>query len=307
MKKLVIFIVVTFGLTWGIWIPAGIATGAFERGVGASPLMTVLVAVGMFLPLVGALAAHFASKPSERIDLCYRPRIDGNVGYYLLAWFAPALLSLLGSVLFFLVQPDLFDPTMMTYMESMAAASGILVDQVAAQQQLSPLALVALILFAVTTAPFVNMIPAFGEELGWRGMLLPVLCERMSERAAMLVSGVIWGLWHAPVIAMGHNYGMDYQGYPMVGILMMVLACTAMGCIMGYLRLRTGSVWPCALAHGAINAVANIGVMFCTAGLTLLGPNMLGLVAGLPMFVVGFVCWLRVPPRGHDDIRGTTA
>ena len=140
-----------------------------------------------------------------------------------------------------------------------------------------------------------------GEELGWRGMLFPLLCKRMSQRAAVLVSGVIWGLWHAPVIAMGHNYGMGYPGFPIAGILMMVLACIAMGSIMSYLRLRTGSVWPCALAHGAVNATASIGVLFCTAGFTLLGPNMLGLLAGLPMIAVGIVCWLRMPIADQGD------
>jgi membrane protease YdiL (CAAX protease family) len=43
--------------------------------------------------------------------------------------------------------------------------------------------------------------PAFGEELGWRGMLFPTLADFTSERSAALVSGVIWGLWHAPAIA----------------------------------------------------------------------------------------------------------
>ena len=301
MKRLVIYLVVTFGLTWGTWIPAGIYTGAFANGAGASPLMTVLVALGMFAPLVGALVTHFTSTPTERIDLCCRPRIDGNVRCYLLAWFGPAVLALLGSVLFFLVQPQLFDPTMMTYMESVAATAGIPADQVAAQPAPTPLLLAATVLSAVTVAPFINMVPAFGEELGWRGMLFPLLCKRMSQRAAVLVSGVIWGLWHAPVIAMGHNYGMGYPGFPITGILMMVLACIAMGSIMGYLRLRTGSVWPCALAHGAVNATASIGVLFCTAGFTLLGPNMLGLLAGLPMIAVGIVCWLRMPIADQGD------
>ena len=198
-------------------------------------------------------------------------------------------------------KPTTATNTMMTYMESVAATAGIPADQVAAQPAPTPLLLAATVLSAVTAAPFINMVPAFGEELGWRGMLFPLLCKRMSQRAAVLVSGVIWGLWHAPIIAMGHNYGMGYPGFPIAGILMMVLACIAMGSIMGYLRLRTGSVWPCALAHGAVNATASIGVLFCTAGFTLLGPNMLGLLAGLPMIAVGIVCWLRMPIADQGD------
>ena len=83
---------------------------------------------------------------------------------------------------------------------------------------------------SLVIAPFINVIPAFGEELGWRGMLYPTLAERMSERMAALATGVIWGLWHAPAIAMGHNYGMGYAGFPVVGIRTMTLLCTALSC-----------------------------------------------------------------------------
>ena len=104
------------------------------------------------------------------------------------------------------------------------------------------------------------MMPAFGEELGWRGMLYPTLAERMSKRSAALVTGIIWGLWHAPAIAMGHNYGMGYAGFPVDGILTMTLLSAAMSCWLSLLRTQTDSVWPSALAHGAFNAVANVGV-----------------------------------------------
>ena len=139
------------------------------------------------------------------------------------------------------------------------------------------------------------MIPAFGEELGWRGMLFPTLAERIPERNAALATGIIWGLWHAPAIAMGHNYGMGYAGFPVTGILAMTLLCTAMSCWLCHLRQRTGSVWPCALAHGSFNAVANLGLLYCTVGQTLLGPTPLGLVAGIPLIALGVYSWLRLP------------
>ena len=296
MKRLAIYLIITFGLTWGLLIPAGFALGTFENGEASSTIMIALIAISMFFPTLGALAAHFASKPEERINLAYKPRIKENVRFYLLAWFAPAVLTLLGIVLFFAINPQLFDPTMMTYLESTAAAAGVPLEEITAGMPDVRIVLLAVVFASLTYAPFINMIPAFGEELGWRGMLFPTLCERMSQRAAVLVSGVIWGLWHAPVIAMGHNYGMGYAGFPIAGILTMIVACTALGSMMCYLRMKTGSVWPCALAHGAVNAIANIGVIFCTAGASILGPSPLGLVAGIPMIVLGVVCWLRMSP-----------
>ncbi len=296
MKRLVVYLAVTFGLTWGLLIPAGIALGTFVAGETSSPAMIGLIAISMFFPLVGALVANAACAPNERIDLCWKPRVKQNIRHYLAAWFLPAVITLLGCVVFFAVNPAYFDPTMSSFAETTAAATGTSPDQFETATGVpTPLLVATTILSAIIIAPFINMIPAFGEEIGWRGMLFPTLSEHMSTRSAALVSGVIWGVWHTPVIAMGHNYGMDYPGFPIVGILTMILLCTAFACWLSYLRTVTESVWPCALAHGAFNAVANIGIVFSTCGQTVLGPSPLGLVAGIPLMVFGAICWLKLP------------
>lgn len=294
MKRLVVFLVITFGLAWGLLIPAGVALGTFEGGEASSAIMVGLIALSMFFPLVGAVVANASCRPEERVDLAVRPHVRQNVRGYLAAWFMPAGIALLGCVLFFAVRPQWFDPTMRSYLALAAASAGLSPHELSSTMPPMPVVLGSTLAFALTLAPFVNAIPAFGEELGWRGMLFPTLAERMSERSAALVSGAIWGVWHAPVIAMGHNYGMGYAGFPLAGILTMTLACTAMGCWLSLLRVRSGSVWPCALAHGAFNAVANIGLVFCTCGQTLLGPSPLGLLAGIPLMAVGAFCWLRL-------------
>ena len=290
MKRLLIYLVVTFGLTWGLLIPAGFLLGTFQNGEASSPTMIGLIALSMFFPLVGALAANVACGPEARIDLRWRPCIKQNVRYYLIAWFAPAVIVLCGCFVFFAANPHLFDPTMRSYIESSAATAGLAPDDLAGQMPPVPVLLGATLVMSLVVAPFINMVPAFGEELGWRGMLYPTLAEHMSMRSAALVTGVIWGLWHTPAIAMGHNYGMGYEGFPVAGILTMTVLCTAMSCWLSLLRTRTDSVWPCALAHGAFNAVANVGVAFCSAGQTLLGPSPLGLVAGIPLMAVGMFC-----------------
>ena len=293
MKRLVIYLVVTFGLTWGLQIPAGFALGTFENGETSSMVMIALIAVCMFFPLVGALVANCACKPEERIDLGIKPRIGVNLKYYLAAWFGPAVVALLGIVVFFVANPQLFDPTMMSYLESAAAQAGVSIEELTADLPPMHILLAATLFSALTVAPFINMIFGFGEELGWRGMLFPTLAAHMPVRAAVVVSGIIWGLWHAPAIAMGHNYGMAYAGFPIAGILVMTLACTGFGCWLSLLRARTGSVWPCALAHGAFNAVANFGVVFCATGSGLLGPSPLGLIGCIPLLVLGAVCLMR--------------
>ena len=295
MRRLAVFLVVTFGLAWGLLIPAGFALGTFQNGENSSMAMIGLIALSMFFPLVGALVANFACKPEERINLAWRPLVSKNIRHYLIAWFAPAILSLLGIALFYVLNPSWFDPTMNSYLESTAAAAGVPADELLANQPPLPIVVAAIIFFSLVIAPFINMIPAFGEELGWRGMLFPTLAELMPERAAALASGAIWGVWHAPAIAMGHNYGLGYAGFPIIGVFVMTLVCTAFGCWLAYLRKQSGSVWPCALAHGAFNAIANFGLVFSTCGQGILGPSPLGLVAGIPLIAVGVACWLRLP------------
>ncbi|NTU88699.1 MAG: CPBP family intramembrane metalloprotease [Actinobacteria bacterium] len=136
-----------------------------------------------------------------------------------------------------------------------------------------------------------------GEETGWRGFLFPSLCEHISQRSAVIASGFIWGLWHAPIIYLGHNYGTDYWGYPVLGIAAMCVFCIFAGSLLCYLTLKTDSIWPAALSHGAINAIAGLGIYFMTVGTQanpLLGPAPTGLVAGIPLIALGTFCWIKL-------------
>jgi hypothetical protein len=136
---------------------------------------------------------------------------------------------------------------------------------------------------------------AFGEELGWRGWLLPAL-RPLGTWPALLLSGVIWGLWHSPVILLGYNFGRT----DVTGVLFMVGGCVAWGVLFGWLRLRSGSVWPAVVAHGSLNAAAGMVVLFAAThpDLALAGP--LGVAAWLVAAVVILVLLLtgqfRVQP-----------
>jgi membrane protease YdiL (CAAX protease family) len=122
--------------------------------------------------------------------------------------------------------------------------------------------LVAAQIVNVFIGAFINLVPALGEELGWRGWLLPKLM-RWGTVPALLTSGIIWGLWHAPLILLGYNYP-DAPGW--LGVAMMVGTCVVIGTVFGWLRLRSNSVWPAALAHGAFNAAAGFSLVFSAAG-----------------------------------------
>jgi len=107
--------------------------------------------------------------------------------------------------------------------------------------------------------------PAFGEEWGWRGYMMPKLMELMPKPAAVIAGGVIWGLWHAPLTVAGHNFGVDYPGYPFVGIGLMCVMCTVLNAFLTLITEKTKSVYPAAFCH-AVNNNLGFGVLFSGLG-----------------------------------------
>ena len=103
---------------------------------------------------------------------------------------------------------------------------------------------------AVLLAPFVALLLGFGEEYGWRGYLQGELI-RLGKVKGILLLGVIWGVWHAPVIAMGHNY----PGYPVAGIFLMIGYTVGLAFVLGYAVLKSGSVLLAAYLHALNNQV----------------------------------------------------
>lgn len=285
MKKFWRYIAVTFGLGW---LLQGI--GTLLGGLW----FTVLVALCMFAPMLGVLAAEGSLK-TARSGVRWKPRFRGRWGWWLAALWGPAAIAVLGAAVYYLVFPGRFDGGMTALTAQLEAAGSA--------GTLSPWVMVLLtFLEAVTFAPLVNMLFAVGEETGWRGYMTPFLCGRLGRKKGLVLSGLIWGAWHWPIICLaGYNFGTGYFGWPVTGALMMCAACAALGILLSFLYDRTESVWVPALAHGAFNAAASIGTVFLTPGVTsyILGPTPLGLVAGLPMFALA-LCAFSAPRREKE-------
>jgi membrane protease YdiL (CAAX protease family) len=130
---------------------------------------------------------------------------------------------------------------------------------------------------------------ALGEEIGWRGYLLPILLKLTSQRTAVLLHGVLWGLAHAPLIYFGFNYGSDYWGAPITGMLMMVLVCVVLGTWLAYVTIQAESILPAVIFHGAGNVIGEMAAFVSFMSISpLLGPTPTGIV-GMSGLLVGAI------------------
>lgn len=100
-----------------------------------------------------------------------------------------------------------------------------------------------------TLAVVAGAVFAFGEELGWRGYLVPRLV-RARVPAPLVLSGIVWGLFHVPLILQG---GYASSELPWVSAALFMATVVPAAVFVGWLRLATGSVWPAVLAHAAHN------------------------------------------------------
>jgi membrane protease YdiL (CAAX protease family) len=108
-------------------------------------------------------------------------------------------------------------------------------------------ALIAVLVMAPTLGMIAPIVSGLGEEIGWRGYLHSQL-ENLSANRRYLITGLIWSLWHWPLIIFG-----DYatSNIPAINVLFFTVAATTLSFLMGYLRDTTKSVFPAAIIHGS--------------------------------------------------------
>jgi len=299
LKRLLIFLGFAFLISWGtalmIFLTGGLENSPSLRIENASiSLATLLLATGyMFGPALANIFTRLITKEGFS-DLHLKPNFDGGRWrYYLIAWFLPGILVILGMACFFLLMPKYYDPELTTLIDQISAASKT--------PGLSPWAIIFIqTLQALFFAPVLNALSTFGEEFGWRGYLQPKLMP-LGPRKAILLTGLIWGLWHAPIILMGYNYGLDYWGAPFLGPIAMIWFTMTVGTLLGWMTLKTGCLWPAVIGHGALNGIAALGLLLTRNNpSTLLGPTPVGLIGGIGFTLMAVLILLI--PKGLREI-----
>ena len=221
--------------------------------------MTPVGAAMMFAPSLAVLGVYMHRRRRDgagsfgalarATGLTLGPNRRRTVGLMLLGWVAPPFLAGLTTAL--AVAIGLLDVDLESFSllrERLGYETGEALPMAATQL------LLVVVLQSATVSALITMVFAWGEEWGWRGWMLPRLVSRWGVTGGLVLSGVIWGLWHFPVTLQGYNY-------PELGAWaapFFVISCILLSIPLGWLRLVTGSVWPVVAAHGALNATAGL-------------------------------------------------
>ncbi len=240
-RGLTAFLLLVFGLTWPIEILL-----VRRYPLGSVPYTLILVGV-MFIPAISALVVRLFVERQGFADAGLR---WGKGRYYLVAWLLPVTFGAAAMGLAIWLRQAEFDPYMIETMVRMKIRFGgmdLPFERMRAY----------FILGSLTQSVILNMIPCLGEEFGWRGYLLMRLLP-LGRLRAMVVTGAIWGSWHAPIILQGHNFPQ----HPVVGVPLMIEFCIFFGIVLGWLRLASGSVFPAALAHASTNGPGSTPLVF---------------------------------------------
>lgn len=150
--------------------------------------------------------------------------------------------------------------------------------QVATTNMPTSLLYLSFALNTVIIGPLLGLIITFGEEYGWRGFLQTEL-TRLGRVRGVLLLGIIWGIWHWPLIWMGYNY----PGQPVLGSLLMVAYCIILAYFLAYAVFKSKGIWTAAYLHALNNQTLSflmLAVVAPTNTLYSFGIGLPGLLLG---------------------------
>ncbi|MBM3237165.1 CPBP family intramembrane metalloprotease [Candidatus Poribacteria bacterium] len=256
IKKSILFIGLTFSLSWLIAILFFLLGGKWNR-----PIAMVVGVVYMFVPMtVAIIVQKFIYKEPVKEPLGISWKLNR---WFLVAWLLPPIVAFatLGVSLFF---PGIEYSSEMAGMferfrQLLTPEQFKKMEEQAAILPLHPfwIALLQGLVAGVT----INAVAGFGEELGWRGLLQKELGFLGFWKASVVI-GVVWGIWHAPIILQGHNYPQ----HPIAGVFMMTVFCVLLAPIFSYVRVKAKSVIAAAVIHGSLNGTIGLAIIVVKGG-----------------------------------------
>lgn len=289
-KKVIKFVVITYVIAWTLQIIGSLYL-VNNPGMTGTMVFQGCLAVCMFAPLVAALIANRNLK-----GMGWKPKFKGNIGWLFFAAYVTIPLMALGAALFFVIFPNLFDGSgsmLIAQTEAQGVDLGKMLEQSGIDIRTY---MIIQTVPAALIAPFINIITAIGEEAGWRGFLYPEINKSFGKIGTWLIGGTIWGVFHFPAMIFGgYEYGFDYIGAPVLGLVTFTVCCIVLGILEEVIYDRTKCIWYAALLHGSFNAMATIPQLFMNANdpdinkYLILGPLPNGLISMIPFAVFAVI------------------
>jgi len=270
-KRIAIFIGLTFFLNYLLFFLYFLLGGKWVM-----PGSLIIATAYMFIPMVVAIIVqkYILGEP-----------VIGPLGisfklnrWFLVAWLLPAVIAFATLGVSLILPGVEYSPEMAGIFERFESVlSPEQLQQMKSQAASFPVHPIWIgLLQGLIAGITINAVAGFGEELGWRGFLQKELTYLGFWKSSIVI-GLIWGIWHAPIILQGHNY----PEHPQAGLFMMILFSLLLSPIFSYVRLKAKSVIAAAIIHGSLNATVGLPLMVIKGGNDL----MVG-VTGVAGFIV---------------------
>ena len=239
LTRICIFTLISFSLTF---IPDIICIKVWGYEKWLSSPFGVIVTLTMFSPMCANILTRLITKEGFD-DLKVGFNFPGNKRFYALAYLLPFAFGLIAALIINVTHGDF---TFEMLRES------------------SPYELFTAFMSVCVTPLFYYSFCCFGEEFGWRGYLNVKLKALTGKAGAVIIGGIIWGLWHSVLVFNGYNFGSEH---PFLGVMLMCVSCIFINAVMMYLTERTGTVLPAVVLHTALD----MGIMAFVITLTASG------------------------------------
>lgn len=281
LKKLWVFFGLAYAISWSIF-----AIFYYGAGMKEGASYTSMIFIYMFGPLIAAVICGTMFRGASFVGMMIKLRFNR---YLLLSLFLP--------LVFLFV----------TLLVSKILGVEVLSYHEAIQDPENPVDTWVYYFFFVFVYLFVllfNGLFSISEELGFRGFALSEALPKMGFWKSSVLIGLLWGLWHAPLILTGYNY----PSAPIGGIFMVMMICVSITPLMNFITLKSKTIWAPCLFHGGFNHLAGISVFMCgIEGFPYMGMmGIAGVLSGIAMCIYIQLFHRKFLSRINSEISVTT-
>ena len=277
LKALSIYVIITFTTAYLLDIP--LITGLLPRSY-----FEFLASIRMLMPFLGSIVA---------LRIIGVPIIDGlkdlglrlgKIKYIPLGLAVPYILYGLGAAILYVAGYPPKNPLLVvTSLPGVSPATAAMI------RSAPMMYLIIQLVSAAIAGLTINAALAIGEETGWRGLMYRALTPRYGLVAASIITGIIWGLWHADLIVY-LKYSLPHHP-DIIGVITYTAFTTACSFILYILRHRSSSLLSPAIMHGTLNALGGL-MMLTYPGLDEIYTLPVGLVSIVSLIIIGIIIYV---------------